>query len=339
MFKLSIINHWYRSSLSLPMMCLLPLSWLYGLVVSCRRWCYRKGLSTITTFPIPVIVVGNITVGGTGKTPFVVWLANYLSELGYTPAIVTRGYGGKSHSSPCWVKPNTSTREVGDEAVLLAKNTNCPVVTFPDRVAAVKKILKNSQCNVIISDDGLQHYSLGASIKIAMVDGARHFGNGRLLPAGPLREPISYLNEMDIVIEQGMTYLSDYFFTLDPCGVVSMSDQVEQSFTTFPRQKVHAVAGIGHPERFFTMLQLAGFEVIAHPYPDHYHFKAEDLRFSDQYPIFMTEKDAVKCATFAGKNAYYVRVAARVSDKVVEALNTKLRLRHETPSSVTSSNM
>lgn len=329
--SIKLESHWYRSSFSWLTFILLPLSWLFRLIVGIRYFLYKTHLKKISHFRAPVIVVGNITVGGTGKTPFVIWLADYLKKNGFKPGIVSRGIGGKKLTSPWWVDAHADVSIVGDEAVLLARRTNCPMVVGIDRVAVIDELLKKSNCDIVISDDGLQRYSMGRTIEIAVVDGARKFGNKQLLPAGPLREPISRLKRVDIVIvncanesfavcenklneKTGMMRLQGNI-------VVSLKNpETKQSLEQFKNKKVHAVAGIGNPARFFAWLKQHQIQIIEHVFKDHYRYQREDINFFDDLPIIMTEKDAVKCLSFANDKHWYLPVQAEMSPEVENKL-------------------
>ena len=315
---------WYRQFHFITVF-LLPFSMLFAACTALRRWMFRVGIKKIKRVSVPVIVVGNITTGGTGKTPFVIWLAHYLQSQGYHPGIVSRGVGGKKHRLPHIVKLTDSTDHVGDEAMLLAEHTQCPLVICADRVAATRHLLQHFHCNIVISDDGLQHYRLGRDIEIAMVDGARRFGNHYLLPAGPLREPISRLQKVNFVIINGGHAPDELTMTLQATALISVQDK-QKTFTLsqFPHKKVHAVAGIGHPEQFFQMLKQQGFDVIEHIFPDHYTYRAKNLHFNDSLPIFMTEKDAVKCRSFADQRYWYLSVTAKMSDGFEQKLWAQL---------------
>jgi tetraacyldisaccharide 4'-kinase len=289
-----------------------------------------------SSLTIPVIVVGNISVGGTGKTPFVIWLVKFLQAQGYRPGIVSRGVGrkkwlAKNHIDRVhMVKPDDEASEVGDEALLLVRNTNCALVIGVDRVAAVKHLIKHSNCNIVISDDGLQHYRLGRELEIAMLDGSRRCGNKLLLPAGPLREPVSRLQTVDFVVVNGGNDNDAYRMTLQANEFISVMDEQDKiSFAEFQRSQVHAVAAIGNPQRFFSSLVNAGFDVLPHVFPDHHLYQPQDLNFqnsktSDSLPILMTEKDAVKCSSFADKRYWYLSVRARMNAEFEQALLTKL---------------
>lgn len=320
----NVSRYWYQPSLSIFSMCLLPFSLLFALIITIRRYLYRLGWFPIYRFSVPVIVVGNIAVGGTGKTPLVIALANILKEKGYQPGIVSRGYGGKKHHTPYWIKAEDKPSDVGDEPILLLQATNCPVVVCVDRVKAVTHLLHHSSCNIIISDDGLQHYQLGRDIEIAVVDGVRRYGNGWLLPAGPLREPVSRLSQVDFVMVNGGNTSDPYYFTLEANQIVSLVTSKAMKLTDFPKQAIHAVAGIGRPERFFEQLEQLGFKVQKHAFPDHYAFQAKDLDYADNLPIMMTEKDAVKCKAFASDRYYALQVNAKINqafhDKLIELM-------------------
>jgi len=321
--------YWYARS---PWLVLLtPFSLVYRVIVSLRRLAFKTGILCSVRVPLPVIIVGNITVGGTGKTPLVAWLAKYLQSKGYKPGIISRGYGGQASSWPQQVRPDSDPAVVGDEAVLLAAMTLCPMAVAPDRVAAASALIEHGDCDVILSDDGLQHYALQRDIEIAVIDGVRRFGTGFFMPAGPLREPVSRLQEVDLVVINGLgkgqehqmrMIQGDVHNLLDPGKVCAMDD--------FRSQTVHAVAGIGNPERFFQSLKNVGLRVESHSFPDHYRYGPEDIHFGDDRPVFMTEKDAVKCRHFAAENDWYVPVEARMSNEFCASLDELLdtRLSH-----------
>ncbi|RDI48737.1 tetraacyldisaccharide 4'-kinase [Aquicella lusitana] len=322
-----LARYWYRESLHPITFFLWPFSKLFGLCVAVRRSLYRLRILKTHHFATPVIVVGNITVGGTGKTPFVLWLVDFLRANGFKPGIVSRGVGGKKHVKPYRVKQHDSAEIVGDEAILLLQS-GCPVVISVDRVAAVRDLLEHNQCNIVISDDGLQHYRLGRDIEIAIVDGVRRFGNRLLLPAGPLREPVARLNSVDFTVENGSkTDHGAYGMMLEPVEFVSLVDEKKSMpFEAFVQRQVHAVAGIGHPERFFLLLKNAGFNVIAHSFPDHHPYQPHELDFNDTLPILMTEKDAVKCRSFADERYWYLRITAKINNIFEQKLLEKIAL-------------
>lgn len=301
---------------------LLPLSLVYALVVVIRRGCYRLGLFKIHKFSAPVIVVGNITVGGTGKTPLVIWLAEHLSNQGYRPGIVLRGYGGNARNWPQQVTPDSCPEAVGDEAILIARRTACPVFADPDRSAAVKTLLSRTECNIVISDDGLQHHAMNRDIEILVVDGKRGFGNGFLMPAGPLRETMDRLSTVDLVISNGVWQPGIPHMDLEDPSVVALNDpKTVKPLTEFRGQTVDAVAGIGNPQKFFDMLSQYGLEVIPHAFPDHHPYKLQDLDFGSGLPLLMTEKDGVKCSQFPVSNCWMVCVAARPTKPFIEQLD------------------
>jgi tetraacyldisaccharide 4'-kinase len=301
---------------------LLPLSLLFALVVRCRRWLYRRRILRSLEIPVPVIVVGNITVGGTGKTPIAIWLATELKIRGHRPGIVSRGYGGQVGAHPVLVTDSSTPQQVGDEAILMAIRSRCPVLVHPDRVAAANAAV-SAGVDVIIADDGLQHYRLARDFEIAVIDGVRGTGNGLMLPAGPLREPMERLQEVNRVLVQ--TEGQD----VDVPYVRRASDRLASAFCLLPKQmrrldekgtrplgdfsgkSVHAVAAIGNPRRFFRMLESHGMRVIPHPYRDHMQLTLRQLDFGDDLPIVMTEKDAVKCSGLAVNNCWYVPVTVK----------------------------
>jgi len=323
--KIDVANIWYNKTFHPLSILLYPLSLIFGACVFLRRLFYRSGIFKTHRFDIPVIVVGNITVGGTGKTPFVIWLSGFLQSLGYKPGIVSRGMGGKKHLLPYSVKEEDIADNVGDEALLLLQNTKCPVVICIDRVAAVNELLKTSDCDIVISDDGLQHYGLGRNLEVVMVDGERKFGNQQLLPAGPLRERVSRIKKADFIVMHGENENHEYTMQLAPLELISVINPAHKiSFAEFARNKIHVVAGIGHPQRFFKMLNKAGFDIIPHEFPDHHLYQPREMNFSDTLPIIMTEKDAVKCAGFADERYWYVKVGAVLNDSFKQKFQEKL---------------
>jgi tetraacyldisaccharide 4'-kinase len=307
---------------------LTPLSLLFRLLVGLRRMAYRKGLLRSHRIAAPVIVVGNITVGGTGKTPLVAWLAGYLRQQGFKPGIIARGYGGKATSWPQQVRVDSDPAVVGDEAVLLAGMTGCPMAVAPDRVVAAEALIKYNDCDLVICDDGLQHYALQRDIEIIVIDGVRRFGIGFMLPAGPLREPVSRLQEADLVVVNGIGGPREYPMKLKTGDLHNLLDvNVTKKLSDFRDRKVHAVAGIGNPERFFQSLRQSLRHVEEHAFPDHYRYRAIDLRFDDDAPVLMTSKDAVKCRRFASGNEWYLPVMAEMSNDFQKRLNALLESR------------
>lgn len=318
-------RHWSR--ITPVSLALLPLSLLFCLLVRLRRLLYRLGVLPIETIEVPVIVVGNITVGGTGKTPLVIWLAQRLREAGYRPGIVTRGYRGQSATWPLVVTPTTSAELAGDEAVLLARRGDCPVLAGPDRAASARRLLAQG-CNVIVSDDGLQHYRLHRDLEIAVIDGTRRFGNRLCLPSGPLREPVARLKSVDLRVTNGVPTEGEAGMQLEPAGFHRLSAPTVRVETGhFRGMAVHAAAGIGNPERFFATLRALGLDVIPHAFPDHYAFRPVDLEFGDDRPVILTEKDAVKCESFARPQYWVLAVTARpeagFDERILQRLKEK----------------
>ena len=299
---------WYDRAA--PPWWMVPLSLTYGAVSGSRRFLYAHHLRKASRISCPVVVVGNVSVGGTGKTPLVCWLVAHLAERGYRPGIVTRGYGGSSRD----VRRITAADDpsvVGDESILLARRTGAPVAIGRDRPAAAQ-LLAGGGCNVIVSDDGLQHYALARDCEVVVIDGDRRFGNGWLLPAGPLREAPGRLRAADaIVVNGGRALLQGALsMRLEAKTAVALRGGAVQPLRAFAGTSIHAVAGIGNPERFFNMLRSRGIEVLGRPLADHAHLTPEDIEFGDDKSVFMTEKDAVKCGRFAGERHWYVPVSA-----------------------------
>ena len=323
---------WYRIS---PLHLLLwPLSVAFAALAALRRVLFRRGLIAITRLPVPVIVVGNISVGGTGKTPAVIWLARLLGERGYRPGIVCRGYGGDAQV-PQRAAPDSNPRVVGDEAVLLARRCGCPVWVGARRAAAAQALLaSHPDCKVIISDDGLQHYGLARDFEIAVIDGERGCGNGMLLPAGPLREPLQRLNSVDALVVNGaalfprailppavpafeMRLVSKLFYNL-------LNPALQAGPERFARQQAHAVAAIGNPQRFFNHLRELGISFVGHPFPDHHSFEAADLAFDRDAAVIMTEKDAVKCECLRDEKFWVLPVDAEMDPALGELILQKI---------------
>jgi tetraacyldisaccharide 4'-kinase len=312
---------------------LIPLCWLFGAVVAVRRWLYRVGALHGERMPVPVIVVGNITVGGTGKTPSVLWLVDCLQEHGYRPGILTRGYGGSENLQQ--VKPDSDPTRAGDEPVLLAKRAGVPVFACRDRAQAARALLASHPGrDVLVSDDGLQHYGLARDVEIAVVDGERRFGNGWLLPAGPLREPVCRLASVDAVLVVGNSALPavhapQFLANLAGDSFENLLNPEFRVSAVHLRDKtLHAVAGIGNPQRFFAQLQRMGLTFRAHPFPDHFRFGPDDLAFAGDDVVLMTEKDAVKCCAFARENWWSVPVEAEVDPALGDLILAKLRSLH-----------
>ncbi len=275
-----------------------------------RRTLYRLRVLKSTRAGVPVIAIGNLTVGGAGKTPLAIHVAELLKAQRWSPAIVSRGYGGTVRA-PRGVTLAADPAEVGDEPVLMARRSGCPVWVGPERAAVIAALRQaHPDCDVVILDDGLQHYQLRRDIEIAVVD-ARGFGNGFMLPAGPLREPKTRLWGVDAVIAHGTDRVKGYAMRLEGDEVHRATDARERRpLKSFAGERVHAVAGIGDPKRFFRQLAQLGLKVVPHPFPDHHPFLARDLEFGDDAPVLMTEKDAVKCKRFAKPQHWVLPVRA-----------------------------
>ena len=287
---------------------LVPSAWLFSALVWIRRQAYRYGWLASVDVGVPVIVVGNLTVGGTGKTPLVIWIVTELLQRGYRVGVICRGYGGKAESWPQPVAAFSDAAQVGDEATLLAKRLGCRVVAGPDRVAAARMLLQPGPLDVIVSDDGLQHYRLRRDVEIAVVDGDRGLGNGWCLPAGPLREPPARLRDVDAIVVNGgdFGHAGVVRATLRPGAVVELESGTEKRLADFAGQRVHAIAAIGHPQRFFDSLTDHGIAVEPHPLADHAEITAAHLDYRDGLPVLLTEKDAVKCERIGVGNVWRV---------------------------------
>lgn len=303
---------WYGSSAALI---LRPFALLYRFATVLRRHAYVRGWLRSFRVGCPVVIVGNLTVGGTGKTPLVAWFAQQLTQRGFKVGIVSRGYG-RRESTPRVVESDADWRDVGDEPLLLRRATGCLTVVSADRVAGARMLVEQG-ATLVLADDGLQHLRLARDCEIVVIDGARGFGNGWLLPAGPLREPPSRLSSVDAVVvngeaERAVPVKSTFEMKLAPSAIRAVKG--DAMLPVAPTLRVHAVAGIGNPRRFFRDLRLRGIEVIEHPFPDHHAFTERDLEFDDGLPVLMTEKDAVKCRAFSNPLLWYVPVAAQFDE-------------------------
>ncbi|AEG01054.1 tetraacyldisaccharide 4'-kinase [Methylomonas methanica] len=305
----------------------MPLSMFYVDAIRLRRFLYRTGLKKSVRLPVPVVIVGNLTVGGTGKTPLVIWLVRLLKQQGYKPGVISRGYAGGENAQPLSVTASSDPRQVGDEALLLARRCDCPVAVCAERPAAGRHLLAEQACDVIISDDGLQHYALQRDIEIVVIDGQRRFGNGYCLPVGPLREPPERVNTVDFVVVNEPKELLDGELAMHCRGdqLVNLRTGEIRSLAEFKDIPCHAVAGIGNPQRFFAQLAAAGLDCQAHAFPDHHPFVAGDLQFKDAKPVIMTEKDAVKCAAFAQPDHWYLPVDAELPEAFTAPFLTLLK--------------
>lgn len=305
-----------------------PLEALYRGAVRRRATAYAEGRKPVWRAPVPVIVVGNLTLGGTGKSPLVAWLATHLRERGRAPGILSRGYGGRSDDYPLWVSAETPVAACGDEPAMLAAQTGVPLVVDPDRPRGARRLLE-AGCDILISDDGLQHLALGRDLELVVVDGARGFGNGRCLPAGPLREPLERLASVDAVLINGDAAFAPpdgaHRMALEPSAWRRVADGEARPLSPPPfTGPVHGVAGIGNPGRFFATLERQGLTVTPHPYADHHAFAAGDLAFGDDRPVVMTAKDAVKCRDFASPACWALEVEARPDTTFIEWLDGRL---------------
>ena len=313
-----IENSWYKKRLWLWI--LWPLSRLIEFLVKRRRNKYLQNLQLSWKPDIPLIVVGNIVVGGSGKTPFVIWLSKLLEDQGYKPGIVSRGYGSKSNQYPLIIDNDSRVADSGDEPLIIHRNTNRPVCVSPNRTEAVKKLLQETDADIIISDDGLQHYKLNRDIEIIVFDGLRGIGNNLCLPAGPLREPLERTKDADFIVSSTKRLEideihEDCLMTYKPLEWVRLSDNKRFPANDWPLSRsVHAVAGIGNPSKFYSTLSSLGLNIMEHSFPDHYQFKEEDLDFEDNHPILMTEKDAVRCMDMNNKNLWYLSIEAEIKD-------------------------
>jgi len=325
-----IEDSWYKKRLWLWI--LWPFSRLIKSLVTRRRNKFLLNSELSWKPNIPVIVVGNIIVGGSGKTPFVIWLSKLLEEQGYKPGIVSRGYGSKSNQYPLLINDDSRIEDSGDEPLIIHRNTNRPVCISPNRTQAVKKLLEDTDTDIVISDDGLQHYKLGRDMEIIVFDGLRGIGNSLCLPAGPLREPIERSKDADFIVSSTKKLnieeiQEDCLMTYKPLEWVRLSDNRRFPAKDWPLSRnVHAVAGIGNPSKFYNTLTVLGLNLVEHSFPDHYQFKEEDLNFEDNHPILMTEKDAVRCMDMKNKNLWYLSIEAEIKDGSFKTeLLTKLK--------------
>ena len=317
---------WYAPDL--PGALLAPLGWVVALFTVLRRAAYRAGLRRSWQVGCPVVVVGNLAVGGTGKTPLVIAVAKLLSRHGLRVGIVCRGYRGSAHRWPRQVRPDSDPERVGDEAVLLARRAGVPVAAGPNRIAAARILVRRSKCDVILSDDGLQHLRLARDMEIVVVDGVRRHGNGRCMPAGPLREPLGRLASVDlVVVNGGEERQGELAMQLVAGDAESLNDAgTTRPLDSFRDSPVHAVCAIGHAERFFRTLEDHGLTIVRHPFPDHHPFSGEEIRFAGGAPVLMTEKDAVKCERFADDRHWCVPVEATLSSELEARLLAVLRV-------------
>ncbi|MDA9259809.1 lipid A export permease/ATP-binding protein MsbA [Gammaproteobacteria bacterium] len=317
-----LIDAWYNKSFWLYL--LSPFTLIFSAAVRWRKSSYAKNPSKVWNSDVPIVVVGNITMGGTGKTPLVKHIASELKERGYKPGLVSRGYGGK-FSGTLEVNKETTFKQTGDEAQLLSK-LQIPFFIDKDRSRAAQTLQEKYDCDVIISDDGLQHYKMDRKVEIAVIDGARRLGNGMAFPAGPLREPKGRLKEVDFIVNNGgPTEADEILMTLNPAKFVHLNSGKRYSVENWPMHKqVHAVAGVGNPNRFFDLLSRLGFEFDKSPFPDHHKYNKRDLYFLDHLPILMTEKDAAKCKHFNNSKIWYLSIEAKIESQFIDRLEEKI---------------
>ena len=319
-------DFWYEPS---PLGALLaPLGWAVALFTVLRRGAYRAGMRRSRQVGCPIVVVGNLSAGGTGKTPLVIAIAKLLARRGLRVGVVCRGYRGSASRWPRQVRSDSDPNRVGDEAVLLARRTGGPVAAGPNRIAAARILFRRGKCDVILSDDGLQHLRLARDVEIVVVDGVRRHGNGRCMPAGPLREPLGRLASVDLVVVNGAARSGELEMQLVAGDAVSLVDAGQtRPLDSFRGAPVHAVCAIGHAERFFRTLEAHGVTIVRHPFPDHHPFREAEIRFPDAAPVLMTEKDAVKCERFADARHWYVPVEAVLLSELEARLLAILRER------------
>ncbi|MDO9616142.1 MAG: tetraacyldisaccharide 4'-kinase [Pseudomonas sp.] len=317
---------WYAGHPALGL--LRPLEWLYRMVVQRKRSRFLAGEGEIYRAPVPVVVVGNITVGGTGKTPMILWLIEHCRRQGLRVGVVSRGYGAQPPQLPWRVQADQAASVAGDEPLLIVQRSGVPLMIDPDRSRAVAALLAAEPLDLILSDDGLQHYRLARDLELVLIDAARGLGNRHCLPVGPLREPVERLQSVDALLYNGAS--SDpqdgYGFTLQPRTLVNLRSGEQQPLSHFPAgHALHAVAGIGNPQRFFNTLEGLHWRPVAHAFADHAPYSAELLNFSPALPVLMTEKDAVKCRAFAADDWWYLAVDAEPSAAFVAWFDQQLQ--------------
>lgn len=320
-----LLAAWYAGHPALKL--LQPLEWLYRRVVTAKRERFLAGEGEIYQPPVPLIVVGNITVGGTGKTPLILWMIEHCQRAGLRVGVVSRGYGATPPQLPWRVEPEQSAAVAGDEPLLIVQRTGVPLMIDPDRSRAVQALLAAEPLDLILSDDGMQHYRLARDLELVLIDAARGLGNKRCLPAGPLREPIERLQSVDAVLFNGAETdrAEGFAFRLQPTALVNLLTGERRGLEHFPAgQALHAVAGIGNPQRFFNTLETLHWQPVAHAFADHAEYSASALNFMPPLPLVMTEKDAVKCRSFAAQDWWYLAVDAVPSPAFVAWFDTQL---------------
>ena len=316
----SFINH---NKFGLINFMLLPFSAIFFILSSIRLWLYKFRILKINDSSLPVIVVGNITVGGTGKTPIVISIVNYLESQNKKVGVVSRGYGGKYSQDSVEVSMTSDPIQCGDEPLLIKQQTEVPVVVAKKRTKAIEFLIKKYSLDVIVSDDGLQHYSMGRDIEIAVIDGHSRLGNGFFLPAGPLREAKSRLKSVDFIINNGSHFEGEVSSEIEPHEYINLVTNEVKGLEYFKGKKCYAVAGISKPDNFFSILQKNEVKLIPKPFPDHYVFSEKDLAFNENHPIIMTSKDCVKCVLFATEQMWYLSVSAKINSNFYQQLESK----------------
>lgn len=304
-----LVAAWYAGHPALAL--LRPLEWLYRRVAQRRRARFLAGEGEVYRAPVPLVVVGNITVGGTGKTPLILWLIEHCRRRGLRVGVVSRGYGATPPQLPWRVSAEQAASTAGDEPLLIVQRSGVPLMIDPDRGRAVRALLAAESLDLILSDDGLQHYRLARDLELVLIDAARGLGNRRCLPAGPLREPVERLRSVDALLHNGAASdpVGGYAFGLQPRTLVNLRSGERRPLSHFPPgQALHAVAGIGNPQRFFATLEALHWRPVPHVFADHAQYSAELLAFSPALPLVMTEKDAVKCRAFAADDWWYLAV-------------------------------
>lgn len=315
---------WYHPNLIKYL--LWPVSLLYRFIIAIRHLFYLTGIFKAHRIAVPVVIVGNVTVGGTGKTPLVIALVNTLKNKGFRPGVITRGYRGKATTWPQVVTETSHATLVGDEAMLLAEHTHVPVIAGPNRVRSAHQLVQDFGCDVIVSDDGLQHYALQRDIEIAVVDSMRRNGNGFCLPAGPLREPQKRFRSVDFIVANGLSRVGEYNMQFCLDEIVSLKDEkLRYRFDDFKHKTIVAIAGIGNPDRFFESLRTQQVTFSTRVFSDHHHFTKEDIDVTADAVVLMTEKDAVKCRDISDERHFYVRGHAVVAEKLFEDVVGRLK--------------
>ncbi len=320
-----LLKAWYQGH---PLLLLLrPLEWLYRWLTGRRRAAFVRGEGEIYRAPVPIVVVGNITVGGTGKTPMILCLIEHCRARGLRVGVVSRGYGAQPPSFPWRVRAEQSAAQAGDEPLLIVQRSGVPLMIDPDRSRAVRGLLEQEPLDLILSDDGLQHYRMARDLELVLIDAVRGLGNKRCLPAGPLREPVERLQSVDAVLYNGANtdVAGGYGFVLQPTALINLVSSARVNPDFFPPgQQLHALAGIGNPQRFFTTLEGLNWRPITHAFADHASYSAAALQFSPPLPLVMTEKDAVKCRSFAQTDWWYLAVDALPSTVFMQWFDQQL---------------